>query len=410
MKIPELLAPAGDFTGLKAAVEAGCDSIYLGVKELNMRASAKNFELGELKKAAAYCHDNNVRAYLCLNTIIYEDELEKVKKILTAAKEAGIDAIICWDMAVIRMAKEMGFELHLSTQASAANSQSLRAYEELGISRVILARECTLEQIKELKQKTSLKLECFVHGARCISISGKCFISQELFGKSANRGECLQPCRRTYRIIDAEENHELEIEHNYILSPKDLCALPFLDKLVDAGIDCIKIEGRTRAPEYVKAVAAVYCKALDAIASNKFSKELVEALSAALGKVYHRDFSPGFFLGMPANDYAGSYGNRSLVQKRFVGLVNNYYNKIGVAEIKLQSGNLEINDKLMIQGRATGVKEQIITSMQINHVPVQKAGKGQHTAVKINFKARKNDKVFLIKTRSQEQVKTISYP
>lgn len=395
-KIPELLAPAGDFVGLRAAVEAGCDSVYFGVKGLNMRASARNFEIGELKKVADYCHKHHVLAYLCINTIIYEHELEKVKRILTEAKNAKIDAVICWDLAVVELAGRFGLQIHLSTQASVANSKAAEVYERLGVKRVVLARECSIKQIRMLKAKTSLAVECFVHGARCISVSGRCFISQELFRKSANRGECLQPCRRSYRLVDSEEGHELEVAHNYILSPKDLCALPFLDKLASLGVECFKIEGRTRSPEYIRAVVSVYRRALDGIAENKLSKELIKTLLAELRTVYNRNLSSGFYLGMPTNDYAAVYGSSAVLKKRFIGIVRNYYNKLGVAEIKLQSGNLKLKDKIMVQGISTGVKEQPVLSMEINHEKVAIASKGQAVAVQLGFRARKNDKVFIL--------------
>lgn len=398
MKIPELLAPAGDFISLRAAVEAGCNSVYFGVKGLNMRASARNFAPAEFKKLTGFCHRNNVKAYLCLNTIVYENELLKIRKILAAAQLAKVDAVICWDLAVVAAAKEFGLHVHLSTQASVSNSEAAKAYAQLGVKRIVLARECTLRQIKDIRKRTNLELECFIHGARCISVSGRCLISQELFRKSANRGECLQPCRRAYKLIDLEEAHELEVRHNYVLSPKDLCALPFIDRVVSSGVDSLKIEGRTRAPEYVKAVVSVYRRALDALSQNKFS-HAIRPLISELKAVYNRGLGPGFFLGMPANDYSGVYGGKASSKKQFIGVVRNYYNKIGVAEIKLQCGNLKIGDKIMVQGPTTGVKEMVISSLERNRKRVMLAKKGQGVAIKIGFKARKNDKVFLQTSR-----------
>ncbi len=395
----ELLAPAGDFTSLRAAVEAGCDSIYFGIRNFNMRASAKNFDIYEFGKVVDFCHKHNVRAYLCLNTIIYEDETARVQKIVDEAKKAGVDAVICWDLAVVKLASKLGLEVHLSTQASVANSGAAKVYEKLGVKRVVLARECSIEQIRRIKANTNLAIECFIHGARCISVSGRCFISQELFRKSANRGECLQPCRRSYRLTDSEEGHELEVAHNFILSPKDLCTLPFLDKLVGAGVDCFKIEGRTRSPEYVRAVVSVYRRALNAIAEKKFSKSLIGGLLAELRTVYNRDFSSGFYLGMPTNDYAAAHGSSAVLEKRFIGLIRNYYNRLGVAEIKLQAGDLKLKDMIMVQGPTTGVKEQIACSMELNHKKIGAASRGQTVAVQLGFKARKNDKVFILAKR-----------
>lgn len=392
----ELLAPAGDFTSLRAAVEAGCDSIYFGIRNFNMRASAKNFDIHEFGKVVDFCHKHNVRAYLCLNTIIYEDETARVQKIVDEAKKAGVDAVICWDLAVVKLASKLGLEVHLSTQASVANSGAAKVYEKLGVKRVVLARECSIEQIRRIKANTNLAIECFIHGARCISVSGRCFISQELFRKSANRGECLQPCRRSYRLTDSEEGHELEVAHNFILSPKDLCTLPFLDKLVGAGVDCFKIEGRTKSPEYVRAVVSVYRRALDAIAENKFSKSLIGVLLAELRTVYNRNFSSGFYIGMPTNDYAAVHGSSAVLKKRFIGLVRNYYNRLGVAEIKLQAGDLKLKDRIMVQGPTTGVKEQIACSMELNHKKIEAASRGQTVAVQLGFRVRKNDKVFIL--------------
>ena len=238
MKKPELMAPVGNFEMLKAAVDAGADAVYFGVKNFNMRANAKNFSKDDLKKITEFCHKNKVKAYLTLNIIIYEDELKEVKDLLKKAKEANIDMIICWDLSVIKLAKEIGLDICASTQASISNSESANYYKKLGVKRIVLARECSFEQIKEIRKKTDLEIEVFIHGAMCVSVSGRCFLSHHLFNKSANRGDCLQPCRREYLIVDKEENgNELIIGKDYVMSAKDLCSIMFIDKLILDGID-----------------------------------------------------------------------------------------------------------------------------------------------------------------------------
>src|SRR3989344_4925335 len=257
----ELLAPVGNWSMLIAAIKAGCNAVYFGVQGFNMRAAADNFSLKEVKEVIKYCHENKIKAYCTVNTIILEKELAQLDQLLQELKKAQIDAVICWDMAVVKKCREKEIETHLSTQASVANSEAVKFWKELGIARIVLARECSLDDLKEIRKKTDIGIECFIHGARCISISGRCFLSQELFQKSANRGECLQPCRREYKIID-EEGKEMLVENNFILSAKDLCALPILQELVSLKIDSFKIEGRNRGADYVFRVVSTYRKAI----------------------------------------------------------------------------------------------------------------------------------------------------
>lgn len=269
---PELLSPVQDFVSLQAAIEAGADAVYFGINELNMRLNAKNFQLKQLDEVAKLCHKNKVKSYLALNSIVYDNEINKLKDILNKAKKSKIDAIICWDFSVINEANKLNLPIHISTQASLSNFEAVKTLKKSfkNIKRVILARELSLSQIDSIiyklkKEKIKVEIEVFIHGAMCVSISGRCFLSQEIFGKSANRGDCLQPCRRKYIIKDVEENHELELGEEYIMSPKDLCALPFIDKLIQANISSFKIEGRNRSPEYVKVVTEVYREAIDAV-------------------------------------------------------------------------------------------------------------------------------------------------
>jgi len=318
----ELLSPAGDWISLRAAAEAGCDAVYFGVKSLNMRASAKNFSVSELPKITKFCQNKKIKAYLVVNTIIYEKELNKVRKILAKAKKSEVDAVICWDMSVVKLAKKIGLDVHLSTQASVSNSEAAKFYKNAGVKRIILARECSLKDIKDIRKNAGVEIEVFVHGAMCVSLSGRCFLSQEIFQKSANRGECLQPCRRKYLVKDVEEGHCLELGQDYIMSPKDLCALPFLDKILKTKVDALKIEGRTRSPEYVKVTTECYRQSINSISAKKFSKQLVKKLMKKLSTVYNRGFSSGFFRGLPTNDdFAHVYGNKAERKKVYIGKV-----------------------------------------------------------------------------------------
>jgi len=403
MKKPELLAPAGNFEMLAAALKSGADAVYLGISGLNMRARAKNFSIKDLDKIVDICKVNKVKTYLALNTIIYEEEIDVVKETLKAAKKAGIDAIICWDLSVIKIAKEFGLDVHLSTQGSASNSIALSEYEKLGVSRVILARECTLDEIKQIKESSDIEIEVFVHGAMCVSVSGRCFMSEEMYGKSANRGECIQPCRRKYKIIDPETDKELELDNHYVMSPKDLCTIGIIDKLIDAGIDAFKIEGRNRSPEYVKTVVDCYRKAIDLHIAGKLSKEKKEGLIERLKTVYNRGFSEGFFMGRPITDWTDSYGSKSTKVKEYVGKVLNYYKKPSVAEIKLESGTLGEAEDILIIGPTTGVIETKAESMEIEKKKVKNVFKGQSVGLKIDGIVRKNDKVYRWSERKNSQ-------
>ena len=392
----ELLAPVGNREMLTAAVKAGCDAVYFGVQGFNMRATANNFSLEDVKEVVSYCHNNNVKAYCTVNVIIYETELEKLNQTLTTLKEANIDAVICWDLAVIKKCKKLNIETHLSTQASVSNSESAKQWEELGITRIVLARECSIEDAKEIKEKSGLEIEMFVHGARCISYSGRCFMSQELFNKSANRGECLQSCRREYKVID-EENKEMIMDNNFIMSAKDLCALPILDKL--QFVNSLKIEGRNRGAMYVSKVISVYRKAIDAIKEDKFNEELVKELLPQLESVYNKGFSKGFFIDYPHHQRAAEYGSKATTKKIQLGKVSNFYNKIGVAEFKIECEGNKIGDRLAFTGPTTGYEEIIVEEIQTDKGKVEQAEKGEVVSVKVNSKVRENDKVYLVKER-----------
>lgn len=395
---PEILAPAGNWEMLSTAINAGADAIYFGIKGLNMRAKARNFSLNNMSDIVKKCHLNNTKAYLAINTIIFDEELDYTEEIIQKAKKANIDAIICWDLAVISIAKKYNLTIHLSTQASAANSGAISEYEKLGIKRVILARECSLEQIKKLK--TNVELEVFIHGAMCVAVSGRCFMSQYLYGKSANRGECIQPCRRSYDIQDPETGKQLQLNNHYIMSPKDLCTIDIIDKLIEAEIKAFKIEGRNRSPEYVKTTVEVYKRAIDSYYNKNLDNELKHKLKEKLKKVYNRGFSSGFYLGTPIDEWCDSYGSKSTKVKEYVGKVINYYKKAGISEIKIETGKICIKDIILIQGPTTGCIEAEVNSIQLDDEGVQKAEKGTSVGIPTEL-ARKNDKVYVFKTRNQ---------
>lgn len=433
----KLLSPAGNFTALKAAIDNGADEIYFGVQGFNMRANAKNFKQSDIKIVVKLCHDNNVKAFLAINIIIYENELLKLKKVLKKAKDANIDAIIAWDMSVVSVAEKLKIPIHLSTQCSISNYESLKYYKQKikTLERVVLARECALEQIKSIikkikKDKLNIEIETFVHGAMCISVSGRCFMSQELFGRSANRGECIQPCRRKYdvysdnefKLKDPEEKKEMLLGQDYVMSPKDICTLSFIDQLIDAGIVSFKIEGRNRNPEYVATTTACYRTIIDYYNEYKYKikrnneekkdyQQLKNKLIKRLKTVYNRDFSDGYFMGKPINEWCKVYGSKSIEHKQYIGKVTNYFAKIGVAEIRVESFSVSKNDEVYFQGSTTGVFRQKIPDIHIendinNEVNnelksntskvIKKAHKGQLISIKVNKRVRKNDEVYLI--------------
>jgi putative protease len=386
----ELVAPAGDFPMLISAINAGADAVYFGLKEFSMRQNARNFtikDLGEIKKV---CRSKKIKKYLTINTIIYNHEIKKIEEILKKIKNK-IDAIICWDFSVINLCKKYKIPFHISTQASVANLESAKFYKKLGAKKIVLARELNLKQVKEISKIISV--ECFIHGAMCVAVSGRCFTSQFLFNKSANRGECIHPCRRSYLVKDLQEGYELKLENNKIMSAKDLCTLPFIDKLKKAGITSFKIEGRTRDPRYVDAVVRIYRKALD----KRLSKKEIENSLEELKKIYNRGFSSGFYLGFPTNDdFANVEHSAATEKKHFVGKVKHYFSNLSVATIILSS-ELKIGDKISIIGKTTGIKNCIVESMEIKNKKIKKAKKRQEVGIKIPFEIKKGDEVYVIK-------------
>jgi len=391
-KKPELLAPVGDFTNLKIAIDAGADAVYFGLKEFSLRANAKNFELKDLDKISQICKPKKIKKYLTMNSIIYNNEIPKVEKILKKIK-GKIDSVICWDLSVIQLCKKHKIPFHISTQASVSNYESAKFYKKLGAERIVLARELNLKQIKEIRKKVNIELETFIHGAMCISVSGRCFMSQHLFNSSANRGQCIHPCRREYIITDTQQGKQLKVQNNHILSAKDLCTLPFIEKLKSAGITCFKIEGRNRDPRYIDTVVRIYRKAIDKKLTEKEIKKSLEELKS----VYTKGFSSGFYLGMPTSDDISKTEHSSATKKKhFVGKIKKYYPKIKVAEIKLVS-ELKLNDEIIIVGKTTGLVKQKVLSMEIKNKQIKKAQKDDEVGIKIISKVRKGDDVYVVK-------------
>jgi putative protease len=396
-KKPELLAPAGDWTMLNTAIKSGADAIYFGVKNLNMRAKANNFDLSELKEIVSVCKKNKVDTHLTLNSIVFESELDELDLIVKSAQNACVDMIICWDPSVIMKCKEYNIPFCISTQASISNSQAVAYYENLGAKRIVLARECTLEKITEIREKSSIEIEAFVHGAMCIAVSGRCFMSHEIFGKSANRGECIQPCRREYEIVDKDDNTSMIIGEDYVLSPKDLCTIEFIDKLIEAGVDAFKIEGRKRSPEYIAKTVSIYRDAIDKYFNGSLTQKDIRKYVEELNKVYNRGFSTGFYFGTPGNEsYAGSYGSLATTRKVYVGKVLNYYKKSKVAYLKIEAEKISSGDSIYIIGSTTGTVELKVDEIFNNDVIVTEANKSENVTLSCSELVREFDKVYKI--------------
>ncbi len=413
IKRPELMAPAGDIISLRAALDSGADAVYFGIVSMNMRANAKNFAVEDLPEVVSISHSANAKAYLALNTIIFEKEIPLAEKLVEKAAKASIDGIICWDFSVVEIALRHKIKVILSTQMSVANAHSIAfLYKSFGISRFVLARECTLDEIFTIRENlksllgdeaVKIEIEVFAHGAMCVSVSGRCFMSQFAFNESANRGECRQPCRREYLIKDIREGKEFLLGQNYVMSPKDLCSLPFLEKLLDVGVDSLKIEGRGRSAEYVSVVTKSYRRFIDFYMENRnkidfaqqlepLRKELIENVDS----VFHRGFSNGFYFGRQIGEWSGGNGSKATHRKTHVGIVTNFFKKVSVAEIKVEGRDFKVGDKLMIQGPTTGVKSLKVISIEENEKSVEVARKGTLVGVKLSEIVRENDQVFMI--------------
>lgn len=411
MKRPEILAPAGDFTCLQAAIDAGADAVYFGLGTFNMRArSGVNFKVEDLAEIARRCGDK-VKRYLTLNAIMFEGEHEKVEETIKAAIPY-VNAFIVSDWGVIELVKRNGGVVHVSTQMSTSNSTAVKFLASQGVERVVLARECSLKEVKKIVEKTGVEIECFVHGAQCVAHSGRCFMSHSVFGKSACRGECTQPCRRRFQVkaVDLYENdqgapvHEAKtefiVEPHTVLSTKDLCSLGFVDKLMEAGIASFKIEGRARNAEYVKTTVDCYRKAVDAVLAGTYTEELVGELTREVKKVFHREFSDGMYFGRPGVDqFTDTEDSLSTTVKRHIGIVLDYYLKAGIAQVKIQDHPIAVGDTVQIHGPTTGVVETVITELHRDDERPTSAEKGTWVTFKVP-RCRVGDKVFFIETRN----------
>jgi len=400
----ELMAPAGSWEALQAAIDNGADSIYFGVEQLNMRAmSSINFALDDLPEIVQRCRQNGVRSYLTLNTIVYDHDLLMAKKLIQAAKDAGISAVIVADQAVMFMAREAGLEVHISTQINITNVETLKFYSTFADT-MVLSRELSLRQVKHITEQIEkqqikgpsgrlIEIEIFGHGALCMAVSGKCHMSLHTYNSSANRGACKQNCRKPYIVIDKESGIELEIDNEYIMSPKDLMVLDFLDQVKDAGVKVLKIEGRGRAPEYVATTVKVYREAIDALYNNSFTPERIEKWVEQLATVYNRGFWSGYYLGKKLGEWT-TPGSHATQKKIYLGKGWHYYPKAKVAEFKLEAFDLKQGDKILITGPTTGVIETIVDQMYINDQPGTMAQKGDIISIKIDKKIRLADKLY----------------
>jgi putative protease len=403
----EVMSPAGSFESLMAAIQGGANAVYFGIGHLNMRAkSSVNFTLNDLMEIVKICDDNKVKSYLTVNTVLYDNDLPAVKELLKVAKVAGVSAIITSDQAALMSAFELGHEIHLSTQLNISNLESLKFYAHWA-DVVVLARELSLEQIHEIYQGIErenitgpsgrrIKIELFVHGALCMAISGKCYLSLHQENISANRGACLQICRRSYTVQESETGKRLEVENEYIMSPKDLCTINFLNKLIDAGVRVLKIEGRARAPEYVKTVTQCYNEAVNAICTNTYTEDKFDGWMTRLSSVFNRGFWDGYYLGRKLGEWSHVYGSVATERKIYCGKITNYFSKLGVAEVLIEAHELFLNDKFLIIGPTSGVLEGTVTELRVDEKPAERCPKGTRCSIPMPTIVRRSDKLYRV--------------
>jgi len=403
----ELMAPAGNFESLQAALDNGADSVYFGVEQLNMRARASiNFTLDDLQEISQRCKKINVRTYLTLNTIIYDHDLSIVKTLIKKAKEADITAVIAMDQAVISCAREVGMEVHISTQINITNIEAVKFYAMFADT-MVLSRELSLRQVKKITEQIEkdqikgpsgklVEIEIFGHGALCMAVSGKCYMSLHSHNSSANRGACKQNCRKKYTVIDQETGFEMELDNEYIMSPKDLCTIDFLDQVVDAGIKVLKIEGRGRAPEYVAKVIKCYREAIDSLENGTYNKKDVILWMQELEKVYNRGFWNGYYLGQKLGEWSKGSGSHATQKKIYIGKGVHFFPKAKIGEFKIEAYDLNIGDTILVTGPTTGVKEVLVKEMLVNDEKLNKGSKGDSITIPISFRIRASDKLYKI--------------
>jgi Collagenase and related proteases len=393
----EIMAPAGNFECLRAAIQGGADSVYFGVGNLNMRShSANNFTPDDLAQIVSICRENGVKTYMTLNIVLYGEDLQPMREALDAAKSAGVDAIIASDMAAISYCTQIGLEVHASTQLNVSNVEALRFYARFA-DVIVLARELNLHQVKEIHEAIVregikgpkgelIRIEMFAHGALCMAVSGKCYLSLQTYGASANRGSCYQLCRRGYEVTDLETGNKLNIDNKYIMSPKDLCTIEFMDKIIDAGVKVFKIEGRARSAEYVKKTAQCYRRAADAVCDGVYTPELVASLKEELSEVFNRGFWDGYYQGARLGQWSEVYGSHATRKKIYCGKVTNWFDRIGVAEILVESEPLHVDDDVLIVGETTGVVEMKVSEIRYELKPVQEVSKGMLCSIPVTSK------------------------
>lgn len=403
----EIMAPVGSYESLMAAIQGGADSVYFGIGKLNMRSrSSKNFTLDDLQQIVETCAEHNIRTYITLNTIVYNQELDEMKQIVDAAKKHRVSAIIASDLSVIQYARSMGVEVHMSTQTNITNIEAVKFWAHFA-DVMVTARELTLTQVAEItaaiqKEQISgpsgklVQIEIFAHGALCMAVSGKCYLSLDTMNYSANRGACLQVCRRGYKVTDLDSEFELAIENEYIMSPKDLKTIDFLDKILKAGVRVLKIEGRGRSADYVKTVSRVYREAVDAFFDGDFNSENLESWNKQLATVYNRGFWDGYYLGRKMGEWTEQYGSLATKRKEYIGKVTNYFSKIGVAEIILETKKIQVGDEYQINGPTTGVIEGEVSELRVDEKSVHKAVKGNLLSMPVAGQVRRMDKVFRV--------------
>ncbi len=410
-RLLEIMAPAGNFECLHAAIQGGANSVYFGVGRLNMRSrSANNFTPEDLPEVVRICREASVRTYLTLNIVLYPEDIIPMREALDMAKSAGVDAVIASDISAIEYARSIGMEVHISTQLNVSNAEALRFWSRWA-DVVVLARELNLHQVKDIHDTieresicgpsgNKIKIEMFAHGALCMAVSGKCYLSLHAYGASANRGACMQLCRRGYGVTDLETGYELNIDNKYIMSPKDLCTIEFMPLMVDAGVRVFKIEGRARSAEYVKRCASCYRRAADAVCDGTFTAELAAELKAELGEVFNRGFWDGYYQGAPLGEWSNVYGSQATKRKVYCGKISNWFDRIGVAEITVEAADLHLGDKIMVIGATSGVTELTVEDMRVDLKPCELAPKGTRCSVRIpegpsGEHVRRGDKVFL---------------
>ena len=401
----EIMAPAGSYEALRAAIQGGADSVYFGAEDLNMRAASSiNFTIADLREIASICRENNVKSYLTVNVVVFDNEIEQMHRIIDAAVESGISAVIASDLSVINYAFRAWIEVHLSTQLNITNTEALRFYSQWA-DVAVLARELNLSQVKQISERIAaenilgpggkpVRLEMFVHGALCMATSGKCYLSLHENNKSANRGKCYQTCRKAYIVTEKESGYELEIDNEYIMSPRDLCTIGFIDKMLDAGVSVLKIEGRARSPEYVKTVSSCYDEAVRAVLDGTYDEEKIAEWRKRLSTVFNRGFWDGYYLGQKLGEWNDRYGSRATRKKVYLGKITNFFAKLNVAEIKLENGDLEKGEKLLITGPTTGVLEYTADEIRVDLKVAEKALKGEFCSVKVPVVLRRSDKVY----------------